>query len=332
MVDLINKRKIEHINIVQNKNVEPLKNIFDKYSLPYSALPELDLTKIDTSSKFLGKEISMPLLISSMTGGPDLAGDINKNLAIAAQKMRVPLALGSMRVVLKYPETMKSFQVKEICKDVPLIGNIGLVQLNYGIGIDEIQKIIDETKIDALFFHVNHMQEAIQPEGDVNFEGLLSKLALIIKKIKIPVLIKEVGAGIDKTSAQKFYDIGIRTIDVAGLGGTSWTSVEAHRREDDLGFLFEHVGIPTDKALAECSEIKGLSLIAGGGIRSGMDVVKSLMLGADIAGMAKPLLIPALESPEDCISYLEMVQHQIRIAMFAMGAKNINEVREKQLI
>jgi len=332
MADLINKRKIEHINIVQNKNVEPLKNIFDKYSLPYSALPELDLAKIDTSSKFLEKDISMPLMISSMTGGPDLAGDINKNLAIAAQKMKVPLALGSMRVVLKYPETMKSFQVKDLCKDIPLIGNIGLVQLNYGIGIDEIQKIIDETKIDALFFHVNHMQEAIQPEGDVNFEGLLDKLALIIKKINIPVLIKEVGAGIDKVSAQKFYDIGIRNIDVAGLGGTSWTSVEAHRREDDLGFLFEYVGIPTDKSLAECSEIEGLSLIAGGGIRSGMDVVKSLMLGASLAGMAKPLLIPALENPEECIKYLEMVQHQIKIAMFAMGAKSIDEVKQKVLI
>jgi isopentenyl-diphosphate delta-isomerase len=315
-----------------------VKNIFDKYALPYSALPELDMSAIETGTNFLNHQISMPLMVSSMTGGPMLAGDINKNLAIACQEVRIPLALGSMRVILKYPETLKSFQVKEYAKDIPVIGNLGLVQLNYGIGIDEINKLIDETKIDALFFHLNHLQEAIQPEGDINFAGLLEKLEKIINKIQIPILIKEVGAGIDLESAQKLFDIGIKYIDVAGLGGTSWTVVEGYRRQDDLGFEFGAVGIPTDKALIDCSKIRGtqdangLVLIAGGGIRNGLDVVKGLMLGGTLAAMAKPLLEPSLESPEACIKFFGKIKKQIEISMFAMGVKNISELKGKQLI
>lgn len=331
MSDKINQRKIEHINIVREKNVEPVKNVFEKYSLPYSALPELDLGSIDTSTTFLGNSISMPLMVSPMTGGPELAGDINKNLAIACQEMRIPLALGSMRIIIKHPETLKSFQVKDIAKDIPIIGNIGLVQLNYGIGIDEINKLIDQTKIDAIFFHLNHLQEAIQPEGDVNFSGLLKKLEEVVKKVKIPVLIKEVGAGIDFESAKKLSDIGIKYIDVSGLGGTSWTSVESFRRHDDMGFVFQDVGIPTDKAISDSSKIKGLNIIAGGGIRSGVDVVKSLMLGALLSGMAKPLLEPALKSPEACIEFLSMIKKQVEIAMFAIGAKDIKELKTKKL-
>jgi isopentenyl-diphosphate delta-isomerase len=332
MSDQINPRKIEHINIVKEKDVEPVKDVFKKYSLPYCSLPELDLKKIDTSTNFLNHKISMPLMISSMTGGPELAGDINKNLAIACQETGIPLALGSMRVIFKYPETLKSFQVKELAKDIPVIGNIGLVQLNYGIGLDQINKLIEDTKIDALFFHINHLQEAIQPEGDVNFSGLFEKLEQIISKIQIPVMVKEVGAGIDFNTAKKLYEIGVKYIDVAGLGGTSWTSVEAYRRQDDLGFVFQDVGIPTDKAIIECSKIDGLKIIAGGGVRNGLDIVKSLMLGASIAGMAKPLLGPALEGSESCVNYIEQVQKQIQIAMFAMGSKNIEDIKTKSLI
>lgn len=331
MSDKINQRKIEHINIVREKNVEPVKNVFEKYSLPYSALPELDLRSIDTSTTFLGHSISMPLMVSPMTGGPELAGDINRNLAIACQEIKIPLALGSMRVIIKYPETLKSFQVKALAKDIPIIGNIGLVQLNYGIGIDDINKLIDQTKIDAIFFHLNHLQEAIQPEGDVNFSGLLKKLEKVVKKVKIPVLIKEVGAGIDFESAKKLSDIGIKYIDVAGLGGTSWTSVECFRRYDDMGFVFQDVGIPTDRAIIDCSKIVGLNIIAGGGIRSGVDIVKSLMLGASLSGMAKPLLEHAIESPEACIEFLKKIKSQIAIAMFAIGAKDIKKLKAKKL-
>ena len=332
MSDQINQRKIDHIKIVREKDVEPVKNVFDKYQLPYSALPELDLKTIDTSTNFLNCKISMPLMVSSMTGGPELAGNINRNLAIACQEAKIPLALGSMRIILKYPETLKSFQVKELAKGIPIIGNIGLVQLNYGIGIDDINKLIEQTKIDAIFFHVNHLQEAIQPEGDVNFSGLLDKLAEVIDKVQIPILVKEVGAGIDAVTAQKLYDIGVKYIDVAGLGGTSWTSVEGYRRQDELGFVFQNVGITTDKALIDCSKINGLQLIAGGGMRNGIDIVKSIMLGASLAGMAKPLLEPALESPEACIAYFEKIKHQISIALFAIGAKDINNLKEKALI
>jgi isopentenyl-diphosphate delta-isomerase len=331
MADNINQRKIEHISIVTEKDVEPVKEIWDKYKIPYSALPEMDLDKADCSCEFLGYKLGMPVMLGSMTGGPSLAGDINKNLAISAQKAKIPVALGSMRVILKNPETLSSFQVKKYCPDVPLIGNIGLVQLNFGIGINEIKQIIDDTQIDALFFHVNHMQEAVQPEGDTNFSGLLDKLKRIIPQINIPVLLKEVGAGIDAETAKKLFECGVKYLDVSGLGGTSWTVVEAFRRQDNVGFTFQEVGIATDEALIECSKIKGLELIAGGGIRNGLDVVKSLMLGAKIASVAKPLLKPAINSSLDCTEYLDNLKREIKIAMFAMGAKNLEEVRLKKL-
>ena len=329
---IINERKAEHISIVNEKDVEPVKNVFAKYSIPYSTLPDIDLNEVDCSTNFLGKKISMPLFIGSMTGGRGNFTEINKNLALSAQSTKIPVALGSMRIILENPEALPSFQVKQYCPDVPVIGNLGLVQLNYGIGLDEIKKIIDETKIDALFFHINHLQEAIQPEGDVNFKGLYEKLAKIIPHIDIPVLAKEVGAGVDVETAQKLVDIGVKYIDVAGLGGTSWTVVEAYRRKDDLGFSFSDVGIRTDQALIDCRKINGIKLIAGGGVRSGLDIIKSLMLGAEISSMARPFLKPAMESSDACIEFIAKTKKEIQIAMFCMGAKNLDEVREKKLI
>jgi isopentenyl-diphosphate delta-isomerase len=323
----IKQRKLQHIKIVLEKDTQPYPSSFDKYLLPHKALPEIDLEEINTSVNFFSKKISFPFIIASMTGGEEFGKTINTNLAIAAEENNIPLALGSMRVILKKPETLDSFNVRHFCPTIPLFANMGLVQLNYGYGAKEINKLIDIIEADGIFLHINHLQEAIQPEGDTNFKGLIDKLAKILPKIKKPVLIKEVGNGIDKETAKKLSEIGVEWIDVAGGGGTSWPWVEGYRRDDDLGDIFKAESIPTDKCLINCREIQDLKLIACGGIRNGKHIALSLMLGADIASCAKPLLQPALESPEACIKLLEKYKKELKISMFIMGAKNIAELK-----
>ncbi len=324
-------RKLEHIKIVLEKNVEPEGSTFDKYPLPYNALPDLNLKDINTEVTFLGKKISFPFIISSMTGGASFAKKINRNLAKAAEESKVGVGLGSMRIIFKHPESIKDFQVKKYCPSVPLFANVGLIQLNYDFGIDEIKKIIDVAEADAIFFHINHLQEAIQPEGDTDYKGLLKKFEKIIKKIEVPVFVKEVGSGIDYQTAKDLYNIGVNWIDVAGVGGTSWPLVEGFRGDLPLGELFSKVGIPTDEALQQCKKVKGLKLIAGGGIRSGLDIAKAILLGANMATAAKPLLDPALGSYRDVTQVLERFKSELKIAMYAAGAGDIRSLRKIKL-
>lgn len=323
----IKQRKLQHIKIVLEKDTQPYPSSFDKYVLPHKALPEIDLEEIDTSVEFFNKEISFPFMIASMTGGEEFGKTINTNLAISAEKNKIPLALGSMRVILKKPETFDSFNIRHLCPSIPLFANMGLVQLNYGYGAKEINKLIDMIEADGIFLHINHLQEAIQPEGDTNFKGLIDKLARILPKVKKPILIKEVGNGIDRETAKRLSEIGVKWIDVAGGGGTSWPWVEGYRRDDDLGDIFKSESIPTDKCLIDCGEIENLNLIACGGIRNGKHIAFSLMLGADMASCAKPFLQPALKSAEDCTNVIEKYLKELRISMFVVGARNIEELK-----
>lgn len=319
----ISDRKLKHINIVLNEDVEPQTSSFDAIKLPFKALPEIDMAEISTEVDFLGKKISFPFIISSMTGGEEKGEVINKNLAIAAEEMKVPLGLGSMRVVLVKPDSFKTFDIRKYCPTVPLFANIGLVQLNYGYGVDEINKLIDLIEGDGIFLHINALQEAVQPEGDTNFKDLLSKLEKILLKIKGKVIIKEVGNGIDFETAKKLKEIGVDFIDVAGLGGTSWPWVEGYRRDDDLGYIFRNEGIPSVDSIIQNLKINGLNLIAGGGIRNGIHIAKALYIGAKFATAAKPFLEPALESPEKVVQTLKKFKKELEVAMFMVGAQNI---------
>jgi isopentenyl-diphosphate delta-isomerase len=327
----ITSRKIQHIKIVLENNVEPIPSSLDNYRLPYKALPEIDLNKIDTSYNFLNSKLSFPFIVASMTGGAQMAETINRNLALACEQEKVALALGSMRVILKEPDSLKSFNVRSLCPSIPLFANMGLVQLNYGYGADEINRLIDAVSADGIFLHVNHMQEAIQPEGDTNFEGLLSKLEAIISKLNKPVFIKEVGSGIDYNSAKALFEMGVKWIDVSGQGGTSWTSVESYRRDDDLGFAFQEIGIPLDQALIDARKIEGLNIIASGGIRNGLDMAKALILGADMVSAAKPLLQPALASSDKVASQFQRWRKELKLAMFACGASDLASLQKLEL-
>ena len=262
---VIQQRKKDHIDICLKKNVEPFKggkSIFDKYLLPYTSMPEINLAAVDTRVKFLQWDCTFPLVISSMTGGEAHGRTINSNLAKACEAEGIPFGLGSMRIVNRYPTSAFTFDVKQYCPNAPMFANIGLVQLNYGFGAAEINKIVDAVKADGVFVHLNHTQEACQPEGDTNFENLFEKFAKVLPDIKVPVVVKGVGHGIERKWVEKFASLGVKLIDVSGTGGTSWAWIEGRRQRYDvedqnIGYLMRDVGIPTDECLEECRGIAG---------------------------------------------------------------------------
>lgn len=327
----INDRKIEHINIVLEKDVYPLTSVFEKHRLPYQALSEYNLEDIDSSCDFFGKKLSFPFIISSMTWWPEKGKIINQHLAIAAERAGVALWLWSMRVILRKPESIESFNVRKLCPSVPLFANMGLVQLNYGYGADEINHIIDAVQADGIFLHVNPLQEAVQPEWDTNFANLIEKLATILPQLHAPVIVKECGNGIDPHTAQKLRDSGVRWIDVSGLWWTSRPAVEWYRRQDDLSRAIQKLGIPTDDAVRGCRSIDWLQIIAWWGLRSGIDIAKARLLGAQLWTAAQPFLKPALQSEQAVYETIMLRKKEYQIALRSMWCSHNRMIEEKGL-
>ena len=340
MADDIANRKTEHVNIVLNDQaVDRCGNYFDQIRLRHRALPEISIEEVDTSVEFLGKKLSFPLIISSMTGGSDAdLKTINQNLATAAEATGVAMGVGSQRIMFSDEAAKESFNLREFAPDSLLFANLGAVQLNYGFGLEHAKAAVDILKADALYLHLNPLQEAIQPEGDTNFANLAEKISELQQELNVPIIIKEVGAGISAEDAELLYSSGIRYIDVAGSGGTSWSRIEHFRQDsdkkNDLGLLFQDWGIPTPKAIEDIADLDlDINLISSGGVRTGIDIVKSIILGAQVAGMAKPFLAPAQESAEAVIAEINNLKGQFCLAMFLLGVKTIEDVfSHKELI
>lgn len=330
----INQRKVDHINIVSDdETIDRKRFYFDRIRLTHRALPELDFSAVDPSSVFLGKPLSFPLLISSMTGGADEEiVKINRNLALAAEAEGVALAVGSQRVMLKDESARASFELREYAPTVPLLGNLGAVQLNYGVDLSDCKRAVEVLDADALYLHLNPLQEAVQPEGDTNFSGLGNKIGEVVQALEKPVIIKEVGAGISPVDVELLLTAGIKHIDVAGTGGTSWSMVESRRSEDPaLGELFGDWGIPTPVALRKLKPLSDrVELIASGGIRSGVDMVKSMILGASLCGMARPFLDPARESADAVCEVIRRIRREFITAMFLLGAENLDGIKGRE--
>ncbi|MCK5834612.1 MAG: type 2 isopentenyl-diphosphate Delta-isomerase [Lentisphaeria bacterium] len=329
---LINSRKNEHLDLCLNDpQIDRQSSQFDEIRLMPNALPEINFDEVDTSTFFLGKPISMPLIISSMTGGSDSqVQKINKNLALAAEACQIPMAVGSQRVMMVDPAAVESFDLRKWAPTTPLIANIGAVQLNHGLGIKECQQAIDTLEADGLFLHLNALQEVIQPEGDTNFHDLKSKIKLIQAQLSKPLLIKEVGCGFSPKNLEDLHNMGVNYVDLAGRGGTSWSKIEGlrHRDNESLGELFQDWGLSSIEILRNYAKLnRNMNLIASGGMRSGLDLTKSLVLGAKMGGMALPFLQAATVSVDEVIKTIKRIQKELQTTMFLLGVKNIAELQ-----
>ncbi len=332
----IKKRKDEHIHIVLNEKVtsERITTGLENYRFVHQALPEIDLEEIDLSGSFLGKPLKAPLFISSMTGGTEETGEINKRLAAAAQECGWAMALGSMRVVMEHPEMQYTFQVRRYAPDIPIIANIGAVQLNKGVGSDDCQRLVEVAEADALVLHLNPMQEVFQPEGDVDFRGLLGKIENLCLRLPVPIGVKEVGWGINGNLVQTLFDCGVQFVDVAGAGGTLWSQVEKFRTNHPLlkkaAQAFTDWGIPTAECVLEARNMApGKTILASGGLETGVDAAKAIALGADLAGLGRSLLSAAMNPGlDEIIKRLELVMLEMKLAMFGAGIASISDLKE----
>jgi len=330
----INVRKTEHIRLCLTDAVEGVNKTtgLEGIEFIHNALPEINFNKIDLTSEFLNKEISAPFLVSSMTGGSKLAEEININLAIASEEKGWAIALGSTRALLESDAYAESFLIRKHAPNVPLIANLGAVQLNYGYGVEEAERIVEMTEADSLVLHLNSLQEVVQDEGDLNFENLLPKIEKLCQRLSVPVGVKEVGFGIDGLVAKQLAAVGIAYVDVAGAGGTSWSQVEKLRSEDPLRIAaaeaFNSWGLPTKDCLVSVrSELPKIPLVASGGMKTGLDAAKAITIGADLVGFARALLQAATESVEEVVRVMEQIEFELKMTMFGIGVENINELK-----
>ena len=326
-------RKAEHIHLALEPRMQLGRNVFDDYRFEPEACPEIDIEEIDTSVEFLGRRLAAPLLISSMTGGTEMAGRINRNLAVGAERTCVALGLGSQRKALEDPAKADTFRVREVAPSVVLLANLGAVQLNYGMGVRECRQAVEMIGADALILHLNPLQEAIQPEGQGNFSGLLPKIGQVVREVGVPVVVKEIGCGISEATARALAGQGVRIVDTAGVGGTSWARIEAERARDlEIGELFAGWGLPTPESIRQVRRVEGLTVIASGGVRNGLDAAKAIALGAGLVGLAYPFLAPALESAEQVAEKVRRTVRELKICMFCLGVKTIAELQRVKLI
>ena len=339
MTDSIHQRKAEHIQITLNEKVtgNHITTGLERVRFIHNALPEIDFNEISLESKFVNQTRKTPFMISSMTGGAAFAETINRNLAIAAEEKGWIFALGSMRALIESEEHRASFQVRQYAPTVPIIANLGAVQLNYGFGVDQCRQIIEMTDSNALVLHLNSLQEVIQPNGDLNFKDLLPKIEELTKTVGVPVGVKEVGWGIDGETAKRLCDVGVSFIDVAGAGGTSWSQVEKHRSNDPIKRIaaetFSVWGNPTVDCIVSVREkIGDQSIVASGGMYTGLDAAKSIALGANIVGFGRSILKEATQSVEDVITVMETKELELRMAMFGIGAATITELQNSDRV
>lgn len=332
-------RKADHLRICIEQDVQcqSIKNGLERYRFTHSCLPELNRSDIDLTTTFLGKQLGAPLLISSMTGGTEQAGIINRRLAEIAQHYKIAMGVGSQRVAVEKPQVADTFAVRSLAPDIPLFANLGAVQLNYEYGLDQCLRAVDILEADALILHLNPLQECIQPRGDVNFRGLLDKIEKLCSKLPVPAIAKEVGNGISGEMAQKLINAGIAAIDVAGAGGTSWAKVESERAETAmqrrLGITFADWGIPTADCITSVRQVApNIPLIASGGLRHGLEVAKAIALGADIAGLAMPFLRAAAESEVTLHALAEVLIAEITTVLFCTGNANLQQLKQSQTL
>lgn len=333
----LSQRKSDHIRINLERDVASRTTSgLEAWRFGHEALPELNLADVDLSVEFLGRSLRAPLLISSMTGGTEEARRINLNLAAAAEKAGIAIGLGSMRAAIARPDSAPTFQIREAAPSAMILANVGAVQFNYGFGLDECRRLVDLAGADALILHLNPLQEALQPEGDTNWSGLLRAIERICRQLSVPVVAKEVGWGISERAAGDLARAGVAAIDVAGAGGTSWSQVEMYRAQTEtqrrIAAAFGDWGLPTAESVQQARRgAPGLPIIASGGITNGVEGAKCIALGASLFGLARPFLRAATESASAVSEEIDVIVGQLRIAMFCVAARRVGDLQRVAL-
>ena len=333
----IQDRKKDHINLTINGDAEyDHATGFEQFRLKHCSIPELDLSDIDTSVEVFGRKFSIPLFISSMTGGSSEMGQVNRIIAEVCEEYKLPMGVGSQRIMLEDASSIPSFSiVRDVAPSAFIAANIGGVQIRNGISDKDLRLLCDSIKADAIIVHLNVLQELMQPEGDRHFIGILDGISSLVKQAKCPVIVKETGAGISGVDAQRLYMSGVRYIDVAGSGGTSWAKVENFRQSSDQNYsIFNEWGTPTVQCLAEINNLKlnDLVVISSGGIRSSLDILKSIALGADICATAQPIIkIMHEQGKKGLIKFIEQWTNEIRMGLLLMGTQSISELNSNHL-
>ena len=327
---MISDRKLQHLNLCMDKDIEyrDKRTGFGDVELIHKALPCIDKEEISLETEFLGKKLEAPIIITGITGGHPASQAVNQALAKAAEKLKIGMGMGSQRAAVENPELEPTYTViRDEAPSTLIIGNIGAPQVEYA------EKAAAMMDMDAMAIHLNSLQEAIQPEGDVNSKNYLKNIKKAIETLEIPVIVKETGAGIKREDAVALEKAGAAAIDIAGAGGTSWAAVETYRSKDrSLGDLFWDWGIPTAVSTVEVLEQVNIPVLASGGIRSGLDMAKAIALGADTAGMALPLLNEAIEGPDAVVARLEKFIEELKVGMYLVGANNLKELKNVDLI
>lgn len=336
-VEEVIKRKEEGIDVVLEKRVQAREatTMLECVHLVHNALPEMDMDEVDVSVSFLGKRLETPIFVDSMTGGAPKAEKINGVLAQVAEEKGFAMGVGSQRAGLLSAAMAGTYSIAR--KNAPnafIFANIGAAQLAKGFSVRDAKRLVEMIDADALAVHLNPLQEVVQPEGEPSFKGVLAAIKNLCRELSVPVIVKEVGAGISREVAIRLQHAGAKAINVSGAGGTSWAAVEAHRASQrrmrgkvDLGVLFWDWGIPTAAALIEVKKAVTVPVMASGGLRNGLEVAKCLSLGADVCGMARPMLEHAAKGRAELSGFAEQTLGELKAAMFVTGSRTVPDLR-----
>ncbi len=333
-------RKIEHVNISLKQNVqfkmkttgfEEMK--LDEMEVEYLTLPEIDAKKIETKTRFLGHDFSFPFMVSSMTGGHEKVAKINQDIAKACEQTNIGMGLGSTRAAIENPKTFSTFDVRKFAPHIFLVCNLGVSQLK-DYPTNKIQKLVNDLQCDALVVHSNAAQEIVQEEGTPEFANCLREISRVARELEQPVYVKEVGNGISPSVIKLLEKTPIAAIDVAGAGGTSWTAIESKRGSIDnkeLGEKFWDVGIPTVPAIIGAKKYSRKPIVGSGGVRSGQDILKCMVLGCALTSAAMPMILMQDKSgTSGLVSHVESLKREFKAGMFLVGAKKVNELHGKK--
>lgn len=333
-------RKDDHIRIIEEEDVETAGTGFEDIELVHEALPEIDRDEIDTSISLFGHRLAAPIVIESMTGGHPNTTKLNRALAIAAEETGIAMGVGSQRAGLELDDDdlLESYTVvRDVAPDAFLYGNVGAAQLlEYDVG--DVERAVEMIEADAMAVHLNFLQEAVQPEGDVDARGCLAAIEDVADALSVPVIVKETGNGISGDTAKRLADAGVDAVDVAGKGGTTWSGIESYRaaavganRQEQVGRLFRAWGVPTAVSTLEAAAVHD-TVIASGGVRSGLDVAKAIALGARAGGLAKPFLAPAGKGSEAVVDLVEQLVLELQTAMFVTGSASVSDLQSAEYV